>query len=167
MRARILTASHSSKRDQHISLREGTSVSEHMAHNSSSSSTSQSKDASVLESSILEDSYARAESVLSELLLNAAQEALFTPHQCQELCRQQQGPCASPQHTGGPWRLFWQSQTVHTGKRGVPTYTGPDMPVPLAGLTSVSGCHLSEAFCCFSFAHTVKTKSYRIGCYFP
>lgn len=28
----------------------------------------------------------------------------------------------------------------------------------LSLLTSVSGCHLSEAFCCFSFAHTAITK---------
>lgn len=32
----------------------------------------------------------------------------------------------------------------------------------LSLLTSVSGCHLSEAFCCFSFAHTANTKSNRI-----
>lgn len=49
----------------------------------------------------------------------------------------------------------------HPGTRGSHGHRSGDTEC-LSLLTSVSGCHLSEAFCCFSFAHTANTKLNRI-----
>lgn len=54
-----------------------------------------------------------------------------------------------------------QGHCSHPGTRGSHGHRSGDTEC-CSLLTSVSGCHLSEAFCCFSFAHTANTKSNKI-----
>lgn len=67
-------------------------------------------------------------------------------------------------HTAEKW--LWKCRKSHQCKQGHSSHpeqghrSGDTECLSL--LTSVSGCHLSEAFCCFSFAHTANKKSNRI-----
>jgi len=66
------------------------------------------------------------------------------------------GSCLSLQHAGNsPRSSSDRASQFMQGKWGSHAHRTRDTEIPLQHLTSVSGCHLSEAFCCFSFAHTV------------